>query len=98
MPQLFKPPAQATYQNIKGTSVDASTLQAILNREADALGVAHDYAIRVATKAISKTLRALLAAKVGRAGAPITVEHILSLSPFSKLLARAEKNVRQKYD
>jgi len=42
-------------------------------------------------------LRALLAAKVGRAGATITVEHLLSPSPFSELLAQAEKNVRQKY-
>jgi len=97
MPQLFMPPAEATYQNMKGTSVDASTLQAILNREADALGLAPGHAIRVVTKARSNTLRALLAAKVGRAGATITVEHILSSSPFSELLAQAEKNVRQKY-
>jgi len=65
MPQLFKPPAEATYPNMKGTSVDASTLQAILNREADALGLAHGHAIRVVTKAMSNTMRALLAAKVG---------------------------------
>jgi len=82
---------------MKGTSVDASTLKAILNREADPLGLAHGHAIPVLTKAWSNTLRALLAAKVGQAGATITVEHVLSMSPFSKVLARAEKNVTQKY-
>jgi len=51
LPQLFKAPAEATYQNMKGTSVDASTLQVILNREADALGLAPGHAIRVVTKA-----------------------------------------------
>jgi len=93
MPQLFKPQAEATYQNMKGTSVDASTLQVILNREADALGLAPGHAIRVGTKAWSNTLRAIIAAKAGREGAMITVENILSSTPFSDVLVQSERNV-----
>jgi len=60
LPHLFRPPAEAKFENIADVNIestDYTALAAALNLEAEALGFPADHDIRHPTQARSKTLR-----------------------------------------
>lgn len=100
LPHLFKPPAEATFENMAKVKIegdDYTALTAALNLEANALGLPDDHDIRHPTQARSNTLRGVISAKAGRTGKTCIVEEMLSSSPFRELLAQAQKNIIKKY-
>jgi len=96
LPQLCKPPVEATSLNMAQVSMegdDYTMLSAALNRKTNVLEFPADHDIWHATQARSNILRGALSAKAGRTSKACSVKEMLSSSSFRERFAQAKKNI-----